>query len=99
MPAPQSNPSAPRRRLLTRQQVISALREERQQSGLVVTAEKYGIKPSQLADIIALPPRARLSRRVWESANYVMYELFEKKAEQAAAGTDQTGQLEKREAK
>lgn len=71
--------SAPaRRRLLTRDQVIAALRKERGEKGLVKTAEEYGLPPSQLCDVLSVPPRARLSKRMVEALRYKLWEFYEK---------------------
>lgn len=65
------------RHLLTRQEVLSRLREERGMLGLTKTAEKYDLKVSQVCDVLA--GRAALSRRMAEKLSYVMWTLYERK--------------------
>ena len=67
-----------RPRLLTRLQVICALREERGMRGLAATAERYGLSPQQVADVLSYPPRTKLSRRMWTALGYKLHEFFEK---------------------
>jgi hypothetical protein len=77
---PTRPPSPPLlRRLLTRDQVLMRLREERAMEGLTKTATKYQIAPQQLCDILA--GRSKLSKRVAERLNYVLWTLYEKGAE------------------
>lgn len=70
--------SRQRPRLLTREQVLAALREERERGGLTRTAEHLGIKPQQICDLLAVPPRTKLSKRMWTQMGYKMHEFFEK---------------------
>jgi hypothetical protein len=74
-----TRPPSPRR-LLTRDQVLMRLREERAMEGLTKTATKYQIAPQQLCDILA--GRSKLSKRVAERLNYVLWTLYEKAGEQ-----------------
>jgi hypothetical protein len=71
-----SSPSP--RRLLTRDQVLSALRKERAFLGLTKTADKYGLRAQQICDVLSEPPRAKLSKRMAERLSYKLYEMYEK---------------------
>lgn len=71
-----------KRVLLTREQVVDALRAEVESNGLSVTARKYGLSPSQVNDVIR--GAARLSERMWRKLRYERFELFEKIEEKAA---------------
>ena len=64
----------PCRRLLTRDQVLAALRAERGLHGLTATASRYQIAPQQLCDILA--GRAGLSKRVAARLRYELVELY-----------------------
>lgn len=64
----------PRRRLLTRDQVLAALRAERGLHGLTKTAEKYGLAPQQICDCLA--GRCRLSKRMAERLSYELIEMY-----------------------
>ena len=66
----------PRPRLLTRDQVLAALRAERGLHGLTATAEKYGLKASQVCDVLSIPPRARLSKRMAERLRFQLIEMY-----------------------
>ena len=66
------------RHLLTREQVISKLREERGMAGLTATAVKYGLKVSQVCDVLSFPARKKLSKRMLERLNYLLHEFYEK---------------------
>jgi len=70
---------SPTRRLLTREQVIAALRQERDDHGLTATADKYDLAPQQIADVLA--GRAKLSKRMVEKMSYKLHEFFEKVGE------------------
>lgn len=65
-----------KRVLLTREQVVDALRSEVEANGLSVTARKYGLSPSQVNDVIR--GAARLSERMWRKLRYERFELFER---------------------
>lgn len=69
---------SPHRRLLTRDQVLAALRQERGMLGLTATAEKYGLKPSQVCDVLAIPPRANLSKKMAEALSFQLVEMYRK---------------------
>lgn len=74
-----NDPRPTRPRLLTREQVLAALREEREREGLTRTAERYGLAVQQISDVLAVPPRTKLSRRMWTRLGYRLHEFFEKK--------------------
>jgi len=65
-------------RLLTRAQVIEELRKERGMLGLTAVAKRYELSPQQIADVLAIPPRARLSRRMYTKLRWKLWELFER---------------------
>lgn len=65
--------------LLTRDQVLSALRQERAMLGLSKTADKYAISPQQLNDVLA--GRANLSKRMAERMSYLLWTLYEKRGD------------------
>jgi hypothetical protein len=69
-----------KRVLLTREQVIDALRSEVEANGLSVTARKYGISPQQVSDVVR--GAARLSERMWKRLRYQRFELFERTEEE-----------------
>lgn len=94
-PSPASCPRRPRRRrprLLTRDQVLAALRQEVLAAGnggpggLTATAKKYGVSVSQLSDV--LRGSAKLSERLYTKLNYILHEFFEKREDRSerAAG-------------
>lgn len=68
-----------RPRLLTREQVLAALREEREREGLTRTAARYEVQPQQLCDLLA--GRTKLSARLLEHFRYVAHTFYEKKEE------------------
>jgi 3-hydroxyisobutyrate dehydrogenase-like beta-hydroxyacid dehydrogenase len=70
-----------KRVLLTREQVIDALRSEVEANGLSVTARKYGISPQQVSDVVR--GAAKLSERMYTRMKYVLHELFEREMEAA----------------
>lgn len=65
-----------KRILLTREQVVDALRSEVDANGLSVTARKYGLSPQQVSDVSR--GSARLSERMWKKLRWRRFELFEK---------------------
>jgi hypothetical protein len=69
-----------KRVLLTREQVIDALRSEVEANGLSVTARKYGLSPQQVSDVTR--GAARLSERMWKRLRYQRFELFERTEEE-----------------
>lgn len=69
---------ARRNKLLTRAEVLKLLREERGMLGLTATAEKYGLKASQVCDCLAIPPRANLSKKMAEALSYQLVEMYRK---------------------
>lgn len=73
----------PKRKLLTREQVIDALRAEVAENGLSVTARKYELSPSQVSDVSR--GTAKLSERMYTRMKYVLHELFEKTEEVEAS--------------
>jgi hypothetical protein len=66
----------PKRQLLTRDQVIEALRAEVTEHGLSVTARKSELSAQQISDV--LRGAARLSERMWKKLRWRRFELFEK---------------------
>lgn len=69
----------PSRKLLTREQVIEALRKEVEsagQGGMTATAKRYGLSVQQVSDV--LKGRARLTQRMWEKLEYRYWEFFER---------------------
>lgn len=62
--------------LLTRQQVVAVLREERARLGLAAVSRRYDISPQQIVDVLA--GRANLSKRMYTKMRWVMHELFER---------------------
>lgn len=69
----------PSRKLLTREQVIEALRKEVEsagQGGMTATAKRYGLSVQQVSDV--LNGRARLTERMWTRLQYVAYTFFAK---------------------
>lgn len=78
-PSPTSSPASasPRRALLTRAQVLAALREEVSLHGLSNTARKYDLTPQQVWNVAQ--GGRRMTKAVYTKLNYVMYELFERK--------------------
>jgi hypothetical protein len=74
VPASLLSPTPPR--LLTCDQVISALRAERDRDGLAATARRYDLAPQQVCDLLA--GRTKLSRRMRQKLQYRLWEFFEK---------------------
>lgn len=75
---PATSPTAARR-LLTREQVLSALRQEVQsggQGGLTATAHRYGLSAQQLNDILV--GRSNLSKRVVAKLRLRLHQFYEK---------------------
>ena len=66
----------PTRHLLTREQVVEALRYERGMEGLTKTAAKYGLRVSQICDVLSIPPRAKLSKRMALRLRYQLFEMY-----------------------
>jgi len=71
--------ATPQRRLLTREQVVSALRAERERDGLTATARRYGLQVQQLCDLLADPPRTKLSSRMVEKLALIVHTFYERK--------------------
>ncbi len=69
--------------LLTRDEVLAALRREREKDGLTVVARRYKISPQQLCD--CLQGRASLSKRMVKRLKYRLRELYEKVEDRADA--------------
>jgi len=46
--------------------------------GLTAVAKRYELSPQQIADVLAIPPRAKLSRRMYTKLRYRLWEFFEK---------------------
>lgn len=65
-------------RLLTRQQVLDALKQEVAATSLTETARKYQLAPQQLSD--CMRGRASLSKRVLKHIRYELIEFFRKQA-------------------
>ena len=80
-PVRPSLPSCLRRkhRLLTRVEVLAALRTERIEEGLTETARKYSIKPQQLCDVLA--GRSKLSKRMAARLSLKIWTFYEKDGE------------------
>lgn len=84
IPAAAANPSDRRPRLLTREQVLSVLREEVAaagtsaggQGGLTATAKKYNLSVQQMSDVLA--GRSGLSKRVVERLQYKLHSFYER---------------------
>lgn len=72
------NHPTPKPRLLTRDQVLSCLRREREQDGLAAVARRYGVKASQICDCLSVPPRASLSKKMIAAMSFRSWELYEK---------------------
>lgn len=68
-----------KRKLLTREQVVDALRAECEEHGLSATARRYGLSPQQVNDVSR--GNARLTERMWTHLGYVLREFFEKAGE------------------
>jgi hypothetical protein len=66
------------RHLLTREQVLAALREERGMHGLTVTANRYSIPVQQLCDVLSIPSRKKLSKKMLEALKIKLWEFYEK---------------------
>ena len=73
---PAATVSVPRSSLLTEDQVLTRLRTEIDAESLTAVAARYGIKVSQLSDIMY--GRANLSKRVTERLRYRLVKLYEK---------------------
>lgn len=69
----------PQRVLLTRDQVVDALRAEVAANGLSNTARKYTLSPQQVSDVCR--GRATLTRRMWTMLRFRLHEFFEKVGE------------------
>jgi len=65
-------------KLLTESEVLAQLRDEISASTLTETAEKYGIKPSQISDV--LYGRANLSARMLSRMRLRMHKFYERVA-------------------
>ena len=86
--------SPPPRRLLTRAQVLAALRREREDTGLSATARRYGISPQQLWNV--LEQSAPMSKRMLRKCKYRVWEFLERVegGEGEARQGEQEGQQE-----
>lgn len=80
-PAPKPQPSAPASfspasPLMTREEVLAALREEVSRSTQAAVAAKYSISPTQLNDI--LRERGNLSKRALGKLRWELIRLYRK---------------------
>ena len=82
-------PPTPKPKLLTRDQVLAHLRQERDRDGLAAVARRYGLPAQQICDCLSSPPRARLSKKMIAAMSFKLWELYEKTEGGAVAGMEE----------